>query len=161
MRVVILQGLPGSGKTTYIRRQAESGEVASVSADDYFLDGKGVYRFDPSLLPAAHSACRKAFHQLCDKYRMQDITLFVDNTNTTVSEVSPYYCMAIDAKAESVEILYVPCTPEVAAARNTHGVPLAGCQNMQARLDVFEQRMRAEAPWWRRRTIDNNQQEVR
>ena len=51
----IIRGIPGSGKSTLAKK------IASVvcEADDFFVDPDGVYRFDPSLLKEAHSACQK------------------------------------------------------------------------------------------------------
>ena len=56
----IIRGIPGSGKSTLAKK------IASVACevDDFFVDPDGVYRFDPSLLKEAHSACQK---KVCDR----------------------------------------------------------------------------------------------
>ncbi len=152
MKVTILQGLPGSGKSTYAQKILDSIAAANdgdwegyevVSADHFFMRG-GTYSFNPGKLPEAHAACLREY---VDTLRSGVEHVFVDNTNTSVAEVAAYYALA-QAYGAEVEILYFPCTPEEAARRNTHGVPLAGCQAMAARLEQFEKQM---PPWWKRR----------
>ena len=53
MKVVILRGLPGAGKTTYVSKMPAPTLV--VSADHYFVQGQA-YRFDADKLAAAHAA---------------------------------------------------------------------------------------------------------
>jgi uridine kinase len=80
MRIVLLRGPSGSGKTTYAHRVlGPSHAHCIVSADDFFTDNKGVYRFMPSLLNDAHKAC-----QLKVKALMLAETplIFVANTHT-------------------------------------------------------------------------------
>lgn len=52
-KLVIVRGLPGSGKSTYAR----STGYVHFEADMMFEDKDGVYTFDPILLNAAHSWC--------------------------------------------------------------------------------------------------------
>jgi predicted kinase len=152
MKVTILQGLPGSGKSTYAQNLINSIAAANdgdwegyvvVSADHFFMR-VGTYSFNPGKLPEAHAECLREY---VDALRHEAEHVFVDNTNTSVAEVAPYYALA-QAYGAEVEILYFPCDPQVAAERNTHGVPLAGCQAMAKRLEEFEKQM---PPWWKRR----------
>lgn len=57
MELVLIRGLPGSGKSTYARR-FYSGYV-HCEADHYFYDKDGVYRYNPDLIRQAHAACQK------------------------------------------------------------------------------------------------------
>lgn len=70
MNIYILQGLPGSGKTTWARNKKESAksvnhQVDIVSADDFFTDSDGRYVFRPTDLGLAHGKCLRKFVVSC------------------------------------------------------------------------------------------------
>ena len=139
-RVVLLSGIPGSGKSRHGKAMLDADpRTVVVSADDFFLDEAGVYRFDGSKLGEAHGACMRAFLRAVEA---EACVVVVDHTNATALELAPYYTVA-KALGYEVEIVTVLCSPEVAAARNTHGVPLGGCVAMDARL-----RAREIPPYW-------------
>ena len=142
--VIVMQGVPGSGKTTmakeYIRSLplGETGHI--VSADDYYMRD-GVYRFDPSLLSKAHAYCFRRFIDIVSSTLTMNV--IVDNTNTTAVEMAPYM---LGASAYGYEPHYwrISCDPRKAAARNIHGVP-------EQVVDAQYQRMMSDnlAPWWK------------
>lgn len=148
MKVTILQGIPGSGKSSLIPKHHA---YSTVSADHHFIGLDGVYRFNPAELGEAHGSCLRAFARRCATPDCAE--LVVDNTNTTPTEVAPYYALA-QAYGHEVRIIYVPCAPEVGAARNLHGVPIEGCRAMHGRLTHFEGAM---PPWWNRVTFVEGQ----
>lgn len=142
--VLVLQGVPGSGKSYFAadRLTRAHAQVVTCSADDYFVQlGGGKYAFDPSKLGEAHGACFRKFIATVQKGQAEMV--IVDNTNTTVAEISPYV-LAAEAFGYEVEILRINCDPEVAAARNTHGVPPAAIHAMAARIASCE-----IPPWWK------------
>jgi len=124
-----MQGIAGSGKSTFVARIADHPGAVVLSADHYFEKG-GEYRFDPSKLVDAHAECMRHF---IEAIHLQSCLVVVDNTNTTAVEIAPYYSVAKAYGAE-VEIVSVSCDPEVGAARNTHGAPLAVCKAMAQRI---------------------------
>ncbi len=142
--VVILIGLPGSGKSTYItnygaqmlersmRGEEDYQDIRSCSADDYFME-RGVYKFDPSKLPEAHGRCLRQFAALVQSEFDSDI-VYVDNTNTTIAEIAPYAALAL-AYGCLLHLVYIKCDPKVAAARNIHGVPENAIMKMQERIN--------------------------
>jgi predicted kinase len=123
-RVVCLSGCSGSGKSTYARNLlAACATTASscstiVSADDFFTLA-GVYRFDASKLGLAHASCFRRF-MMC--MLANDALVVVDNTNTSPMEIAPY-ALAAAAFKYGFELVTIECDVEMAAARNTHGVP--------------------------------------
>jgi len=126
--VTILVGVPGSGKSHHTA--SLTGAVV-VSADHYFVElGGGTYAFDPSKLGAAHGQCLRRYTEALQR---GEAHVVVDNTNTTLLEMSPYISLAL-AYGYRVEIVRVTCDPAVAAARNTHGVPEGAIRAMHERI---------------------------
>lgn len=81
------------------------------------------YRFDPAKLPEAHAQCLKKFIRTAQGNTggaLGDI-IIVDNTNSTVAEIAPYYAIA-EAYGYDTRILRVRCRPDIASARGLHGV---------------------------------------
>src|SRR5262245_10531054 len=94
-KVIVLSGVSGSGKSTYAKKilnDSSHGNVAIVSADDYFMIG-GKYQFDPLKLSWAHGECFRKFLLVIDRDgRCSSAAniVVVDNTNTTSEEIAPY-----------------------------------------------------------------------
>ena len=117
MKVYILRGIPGSGKSHLASILTRSGGV-TVSADHFFqVDGK--YNFNPSELGLAHGSCVRFFvkHVVAGR----DV-IVVDNTSINNWEISPYYSVA-EAYGYNVEIITLVCDLKLALSRQTHGVP--------------------------------------
>lgn len=133
-RVVVMQGVSGAGKSTAAARLlGESAKVAVVASADHYFETRDGYKFDFRKLGEAHAACFRSF---VDSLRRMVPVVIVDNTNTTAMEISPYMLGAA-AFGYDAEILSVRCNPEVAAARNLHGVPLAGVLAQDKRIREF------------------------
>jgi hypothetical protein len=122
-KVIVLRGVPGSGKSKYaLNITAGNGPYRICSADQYFEQG-GRYYFDPLKLPESHSFCFGIFLEaLRDGYSL----IVVDNTNTHNWEYANYEKAAGLAgyKVEIVE-LRVSTVDEIKLCfhRNIHGVP--------------------------------------
>ena len=119
--VVINRGLPGSGKSTFIRHlQKVVGPVKVHSTDNYFYGPDGVYHFDPSKLGEYHTLNLKHFIEDLDKG-----TRFVINDNTNLAPwESAEYVKA--AKARGYKVIFVNFHPhplDFHLAHNVHGVP--------------------------------------
>lgn len=66
----LVRGISGSGKSTYAHKLKEQGLVDSVlEADQYFVDSKGNYNFEPSKIKQAHSYCQSKTKELLSKGR--------------------------------------------------------------------------------------------
>lgn len=143
MRVIVLRGIPGSGKS----HQAASITGATiVSADHFFIEHTGEYKFVPSLLGEAHAACLRRY--LEELRSPSSELLIVDNTNASVAEIAPYMALA-SAFGVNAEIIEVDCDPVEAAARNIHGVPA----DVVMRIHTTMRANNALLPAWWKRTI--------
>ena len=126
--VVILRGLPGSGKSWLAHNCEETlkapSSVAICSADDHFLDHKsGEYHFDLDALPQAHQSCLMQFIQALQSGKQ---LVIVDNTNAQLWEYQIYRYLAQLVGLKSC-VLEIQCLDErmaeLFASRNQHKVP--------------------------------------
>jgi predicted kinase len=123
MKVTILRGISGSGKTTLAegRKKMADGEVHILSADD-FMVRFGEYVWDASMLQEAHMTCLRDFTAYVWRNNKQAPApgcLIVDNTNTQMIEVTPYYRLA-EAFGLEVKVITLLCDPQVAWMRSMH-----------------------------------------
>jgi hypothetical protein len=138
-KAMIVRGLPGSGKDTFLRSlERHNKQAISVcSADDYFMvDGE--YRFAPERLTEAHDHCFKKFAEQCND-GSHDI-IAVSNTNTRLFEMSPYimYARCLRIPVEIFEVALVEYKQFVhleLQTRNLHGVPMAAIEGMDKRWE--------------------------
>lgn len=128
--LIIMRGLPGSGKSTIALDLAVGREsfVDILSSDDFFMKN-GEYKFDADKLGEAHqwnqTRARVTMHQV-NIGAWNDNTIIIDNTNTRKWEMAPYEEAALEHgwdveyitvgrfNHESIEKYY---------KRGTHNVP--------------------------------------
>lgn len=146
MKVIVLSGISGAGKSTRVKKLKERFVVVVVSADDYFMKD-GVYQFNPKELTQAHAACFKSFLEAIQESDPTVEYLVVDNTNLSVEEISPYM-LAAAAYGLEAEIQTVVVQLSVAASRNVHGVPMTSSQNQWNKLQS-----RRLPPWWKQTSV--------
>lgn len=127
-QVVVMRGVSGSGKSTYIGKHFPDAYV--VSADHYFIGKSGEYVFDRNKLGAAHGQCK---HKFLAALKKGTPLIVVDNTNTKLFEMKPYVKAAKEAGYE-VSFVRLETPVSVAAKRNTHGVPEEAVQAMHDRM---------------------------
>ena len=118
MKIIIMRGPSGVGKSTYTKKHYADAFVCST--DDFFGQG---YDFDPRLLPRAHQECFATFlHAVWIKKPI----IVVDNTSVekweyenycTVAKITGYELEIIEFKISTVEQLKVVCS------RSAHDVP--------------------------------------
>lgn len=91
LRLIILRGLPGSGKSHYIETELPSSAVV-CSADHFFEDITKNYVFNPANLAEAHAMCQcKALTAMANNEPL----VVIDNTNSRLWEFGIYKTMAI------------------------------------------------------------------
>lgn len=90
--LILLRGLPGSGKTTLAKELSENGKYPVFSVDDYFTDSKtDEYKFEFDKNYLAYKQCEEN-----TKRSMQNgiAKIFLDNTFTLEWEIEPYFKLA-------------------------------------------------------------------
>lgn len=130
-QVYIMMGIPGSGKSSWIRENIPVNAVI-CSADHFFEDSDGNYNWVENRLYAAHKTCFSKYVQSLDNPSFDNIV--VDNTNTKFSFMRDYVVEA-NKRGIGVNIVAVLAKPEVAVSRNVHGVPHHVIRKMHKQLD--------------------------
>ena len=117
--LVLIRGLPGSGKSTMAHEMVANGFVHFEA--DMFFTVDGIYAYDPARIQDAHAWCQRMTRQaLRDGQRV-----VVSNTFTRLQEMRPYRSMT-----SSVQVLE-------ARGRwmNAHGVPAEMVRRMAQRWE--------------------------
>jgi predicted kinase len=128
-QVIIMRGLPGSGKST----KARSHGGVIVSADDFFMQGDE-YVYDRSKIGEAHDESKRKF---LEAIKAGEPLVVVDNTNTQPWEYADYERWAGEHGYEvTIDEVKTDLTPEELAQRTVHGVPAEIIQKMKDRMEA-------------------------
>jgi predicted kinase len=145
-KLIIMRGLPGSGKSHYIKkffRGRMTGSLDSThpiicSADHFFMVGDK-YHFDVKYLGQAHAECQVKCLNLM---KVSHPHIIIDNTNSQEWEFITYLAMARALNYE-VEVIRVGDRVDdnksvsKYAERNTHGVPEETIRDMADRWEDY------------------------
>ena len=124
----LLRGLPGAGKSTLAKQLIGDRDYCHKEADMYFVDAKGNYNFNPSLLKDAHAWCQEEVEFLM-KY---EHTIAVSNTFTQEWEMEAYYKLAEQYGYKVFSIIVENRHEGV----NQHGVPADKLEQMKNRFQI-------------------------
>lgn len=114
IKLVILRGLPGSGKSFEATRMIKEGEVIRhYEADMFFVDEDGEYMFDPAQIKDAHAWCQRSVEQAL----LAGESVVVSNTFVRRWEMEFYLQLT---SRLNVECVIRTCTGDWG---NVHGVP--------------------------------------
>ena len=127
--LIILRGLPGSGKTTLASVLSEEGTYPVFSVDDYFTDENGHYEFRFQENHLAYKQCeegvRTAMQQGAPK-------IILHNTFTIEWEMEPYFKLA----SEHDYRLHVLTVENRHGSGNVHDIPEEHIERMRAKYVV-------------------------
>jgi len=127
-QLILLRGLPGSGKSTAAKLFGGARWYAHYEADMYFMQD-GEYKFDPTKLRDAHAWC---FSQI-EKAMIDELpTVIVSNTFTQQWEMDSYYELA-EKLGYQVFSLIVENRHE---GVNVHGCPEDKIEQMRNRFEI-------------------------
>lgn len=133
MKLTVIRGLPGSGKTYFANLCVGMGMGVNIATDDYFMvDGQ--YCFDGDKLHQAHqwNIWR------CEQLMKAGKDVIVSNTCTVWKEVKPYFELAqkyqykIDVMEPGTQWQHDLNT---CFEKNTHNVPFDVIQKMSDRWE--------------------------
>jgi len=130
--LILLRGLPGSGKTTLakiILQLRSTDEPEILSADDFFEDKEGEYNFDPTKLKEAHNYCQ---FRCSERMRQQKAKIVVANTFTQEWEMDEYFKMAERYNYR----VHTVIVENRHGNENVHGVPEDKLQQMKNRFQI-------------------------
>lgn len=136
--LVLLRGVPGSGKTELATRlftslwtaTGKSGRISHISADNFMVDEHtGGYHFDPKKLKSCHQSClyfvRGAMESGSD-------WIFVHNTFTCEWEMEKYFELASQFPEYMVHVVTVE---NWHGSHSVHGVPRRRIIQMAERFE--------------------------
>jgi predicted kinase len=123
--LIIVRGLPGSGKSTFATLLGR----AICTADDWFTDRDGNYNWNPSDIGTAHSWCKRKCRRFME---VKAEIVIVANTSTKETEITPYVELA---KTYGYTVFSVIVENRHGGV-NTHGVPPDVLKNMENRFSI-------------------------
>ncbi len=129
--IYIMRGLPGSGKSKWIK---DNIPWAAICSADHWFYRFGPYQFVKSELGIAHKLCFEAFEIAI---RVFEDTIAIDNTNLSPWEYQKYVDLG---KKNGYEIKIINIgdgglTNEELAKRNVHGVPLSEYERLRNKMN--------------------------
>ncbi|KFV04820.1 NEDD4-binding protein 2, partial [Tauraco erythrolophus] len=133
--LVLLRGVPGSGKSYLARALLEDNPGGIIlSTDDYFYK-HGQYHYDPDCLGEAHDWNRK---RAKEAFEVRISPIIIDNTNIQAWEMKPYVTLA---QQFNYKVMFrEPDTwwkfkPKELERRNVHGVSKEKIKRMLERYE--------------------------
>lgn len=130
-KMILIRGLPGSGKSTFAKELAETENAVILSTDD-IISANNYYIFSPDYLGLAHTLNQAKAEEYCKRGR----NIIIDNTNITTREVQPYFDIANKYKYEfELQEMNLEWSWNIDECfkRNRHSVPLEVIKRMKNR----------------------------
>ena len=128
-QLILLRGLPGSGKSTF----AKSLGGIHIEADQYFTHA-GEYKFDASQIKNAHNYCQSQTRAWMSHNGEQIKTdkIIVSNTFTQEWEMDAYFEMAKEFGYQVFSLI----VENRHGSMNVHGCPEDKIEQMRNRFEI-------------------------
>ncbi len=128
--LILIRGLPGSGKTILASVLSENGRHPVFSIDDYFTDPEnGEYKFEHLSNHLAYADCEAKTKASMEKKAEK---IFVENTFTLEWEMSPYFLLA---KEHGYKV-FVMTVENRHGGKNIHGISQEQIEKMSSKYKV-------------------------
>jgi predicted kinase len=138
MSLLLLQGIPGSGKSTRARVLSIERTAVILSTDDYHVNAEGQYEFNRELARHRHSLNQER----CRYFLQKGVNVIIDNTTLDNRSAHPYVVMAV---ALGIPVEFIRCTGDYGSI---HGVPEETMTYMRNRLEPLSiEAALAAKPW--------------
>lgn len=118
--LILIQGAPGSGKTTLAKELSLDFNLPFFEADQYFEDMYGNYEFNPFKLNEAHNYCKERTKNTL----ASSFSCIVSNTFTSDKELKYYYEL-------DYEVFLIKMNTSF---QTIHNVPTESIERMKRRL---------------------------
>jgi len=127
--LIIIRGVPGSGKSWLAEKIAEKWKMQICTTDDFFINASGQYSFEPTKLPLNHTA------NIIRTFILASLgkSIVVPNTFIEPWEMLMY---ARIAQHFNMDVVYItlPHPKDTHGKNNIHNVPKHFVDGMQSRL---------------------------
>jgi len=127
--LMLVRGLPGSGKTTLAHKLTAMQKGAICVAADDFLIEDGEYRFNPARLPEVHEKCERTAELAM---RNGASLIVVHNTFSQRWEMQRYMARAeqYDYQVHVIDLFNAGLSIDELVERNVHSVPRFAVESM-------------------------------
>ena len=127
--LVLLRGVSGAGKSTCAKFLFSLDPINTwiCSADQFFIDKDGNYKFDKDKLYVSQQRCKMDFMQALSFNKQ---LIIIDNTNTSENEMSFY----IDNAQKHGYAIFSLVVENRNGTSNVHNVPLETIHRQAAKL---------------------------
>lgn len=124
-KLIMIMGVPGSGKTTKAKKLQKLLSAYHFEADMFMIDESGNYKFDPEKLGFCHDCCyNKTFAAM-----YAGATVIVSNTFIKAWERAKYFELA---RQYGYEVVVVRMNTEY---KTIHGVPEDKIEAMRKNIE--------------------------
>jgi tRNA uridine 5-carbamoylmethylation protein Kti12 len=132
--LILLRGLPGSGKSTTAKLLGAGGAGTAHFEADMFFMVDGEYKFDVAKIKDAHQWCQSSVEHamLMNHTTGYNSTIIVSNTFTQEWEMEVYYNLAKEWGYRVTSLIVENRHEGV----NVHGVPQETLDKMKQRFEI-------------------------
>lgn len=131
LMLILIRGIPGTGKTTLAQRIVARMLGAHWWEADMFFETKEGYVYNPKKIAEAHEWCNL---RVLQSLKLGANPVIVSNTFTRMWEMAPYFniCRTLGAKLQIIELYK--------EYGSVHGVPEASMARMRAKWEQIDTR---------------------